>query len=265
MTRMIGIDIGGSGIKAAVVDVETGGMTTDRVRIPTPTPSTPNAVADVVARLVPQFEQSRRIGSTFPAVIHRGVALTAANVHESWIGVDVAALLSGAVGTDVVVLNDADAAGLAEMRVGAGRGVPGTVLMLTFGTGIGSALFVDGVLVPNTEFGHLELRGRDAERVAADSAREREGLSWSKWARRVQRYLRHVEMLLNPDLLIVGGGPSKRADQWLSEIDIKTPIRVAQLLNNAGIVGAAMAAVDAGLAESRNPATGGESLTSSQV
>jgi polyphosphate glucokinase len=243
--QVLGIDIGGSGIKAAAVDVGTGTLVTDRLRVATPSPSTPDAVARRVADLVRELSWSGPAGSTFPAVIHQGVARTAANVDRSWIGTDVAAVLSGAVGTEVTVLNDADAAGLAEVRVGAGRGVDGTVVMLTFGTGIGSGLFVNGVLVPNTEFGHLELRGQEVEQMAADAAREREGLTWSKWARRVQRYLRHLEMLLSPDLFILGGGPSKRADQWLGEIDIGTPVRVAELLNNAGIVGAAMAAAEA--------------------
>jgi polyphosphate glucokinase len=156
----------------------------------------------------------------------------------------VAETLSAAAGRPVTVLNDADAAGLAEMRVGAGRGVSGTVVMLTFGTGIGTALFVDGKLVPNTEFGHVEVGGQDAERTAAESVRERENLTWAKWAHRVQRYLRHIEMLLNPDLFIVGGGASKQSERWLPEVRIRTPIRVAELRNNAGIVGAALATVN---------------------
>jgi polyphosphate glucokinase len=260
---MLGIDIGGSGIKAAMVDASTGSLLTDRVRVPTPTPSTPDAVATVVAELAKRFGPTPRAGSTFPAVIRRGVALSAANVDRSWIGVDVGSVLGRAVGAPVTVLNDADAAGLAEMRAGAGRGVTGTVLALTFGTGIGSALFIDGVLVPNTEFGHIELRGSEAEKVAADAVRDREGISWAKWGRRVQRYLRHLEMLLNPDLLILGGGASKRADQWVPELDVKTPVRVAQLLNNAGIVGAAMAAVDVDGTDGRNSVMDGESLSRS--
>jgi polyphosphate glucokinase len=173
------------------------------------------------------------------------VALTAANVDKSWIGTNVADVLSASIGRPVAVLNDADAAGLAEMQVGAGRDTCGTVIMLTFGTGIGSDLFVDGKLVPNTEFGHLELKGQEAERMAADSARERENLTWGKWAHRVERYLRHLEMLLSPDLFIVGGGASKQSEKWLPEIKIGTPIRVARLRNNAGIVGAAFAAAHA--------------------
>jgi polyphosphate glucokinase len=244
MIQALGIDIGGSGIKGAAVDLATGELLTDRVRQPTPQPATPAEVARVVAEVVSEFRRVDVIGTTFPAVIRDGVALSAANVDKSWIGTDVAATLSAAIGQPLTVLNDADAAGVAEMRVGAGRDSRGTVVMLTFGTGIGTALFVDGKLIPNTEFGHLELRGQDAEQAAADSAREREHLTWARWAHRVQRYLRHLEMLLNPDLFIVGGGASKQAEKWLPEIKIRTPIRVAQLRNNAGIVGAALAGAD---------------------
>jgi polyphosphate glucokinase len=244
MAQALGIDIGGSGIKAAVVNLDTGDLVTGRVRSPTPQPSTPEAVAAIVAGLVARFDGAEPLGATFPAVIRQGVALTAANVDKSWIGTDVAATLSAAVGRPLTVLNDADAAGLAEMRVGAGRGASGTVVMLTFGTGIGTGLFVDGKLVPNTELGHLEVKGQDAELTAADSVRERDNLTWAKWAHRVQRYLRQLEMLLNPDLFIVGGGASKQAEQWLPEIKVRTPIRVAELRNNAGIVGAAFAAAD---------------------
>jgi polyphosphate glucokinase len=245
MGQALGIDIGGSGIKGAVVDLETGELLTDRVRTATPRPATPDAVASAFADVVSRFEGDDPVGATFPAVIRRGVALTAANVDKSWIGTDVASTLSAPIGRPVAVLNDADAAGLAEIRVGAGRDVAGTVVMLTFGTGIGTALFVDGKLVPNTEFGHIEVKGQDAELSAADSARERDNLTWAKWAHRVQRYLRHLEMLINPDLFIVGGGASKEAEKWLSEVKVRTPVRVAELRNNAGIVGAAFAAADA--------------------
>jgi polyphosphate glucokinase len=240
VSEALGIDIGGSGIKGALVDLTTGSLTADRFRIATPRPSTPQAVSTVVGDVARHFEWDGRVGATFPAVIHRGVALTAANVDRSWVGTDVAANLSVATGAPVVVINDADAAGLAEMRVGAGRGASGTVIMITFGTGIGTGLFVDGALVPNTELGHLELDGVDAETRAAESARDREGLTWAKWAKRAQHYLRHLEMLLTPDLLIVGGGASKKADNWLSLIEVRTPIVVAELRNNAGIVGAAL-------------------------
>jgi polyphosphate glucokinase len=246
MIQALGIDIGGSGIKGAVVELATGELVTDRVRMPTPQPATPAEIARVFAGVVSEFLGIDAIGATFPAVIRQGVALSAANIDKSWIGTDVVATLSTAIGRPLTVLNDADAAGVAEMRVGAGLDSRGTVVMLTFGTGIGTALFVDGKLIPNTEFGHLELKGQDAEQTAADSARERENLTWARWAHRVQRYLRHLEMLLNPDLFIVGGGASKQAEKWLPEIKIRTPIRVAELRNNAGIVGAALAAVDAG-------------------
>ncbi len=244
MALALGIDIGGSGIKGAPVDLATGALVADRFRLPTPQPATPEAIVAAVAEVVRYFEWDGLIGATFPAVIHHGVALSAANVDDSWIGTDVAAALTGAARVPVVVINDADAAGVAEMRVGTGRDVPGTVIMVTFGTGIGSGLFLDGKLVPNTEFGHLELDGVDAETRAADSAREREGLSWQKWAKRVQRYLKHLELLLTPDLVIVGGGASKKADSWLPFIDLRAPVRVAGLRNNAGIVGAALHAFE---------------------
>jgi polyphosphate glucokinase len=242
--QALGIDIGGSGIKGAPVDLVTGSLTTARLRIPTPQPATVDAVAAVVAELIGQIGWEGPIGATFPAVIHDGIAMTAANVDPSWIGTDVVAVLSAAVGAPVSVLNDADAAGLAEMRVGAGRDVAGTVVMITFGTGIGSGLFRDGRLVPNTEFGHVELDGEDAERRAAESARDREHLSWPHWAKRVERYLGHLEMLLTPDLFIVGGGASKKADSWLPLVSVRTPIRVAELRNRAGIVGAALSSVE---------------------
>jgi polyphosphate glucokinase len=253
MARALGIDIGGSGIKAAVVDLETGTLISDRRRLETPHPATPSAVAGEVRRLVQLFEWARLIGATFPAVVQHGVARTAANVDRSWIGTDVAAALTEAVERPVVVVNDADAAGLAELRHGAAKGVSGTVLVLTFGTGIGSALFTDGVLVANTELGHVELDGADAEVRAADSAREREGLSWSKWAARVQAYLHHLENLISPDLVIVGGGVSKHADKWLPKIDLRAPIRVAAFGNNAGILGAALIAQQAAIPEGDTP------------
>ena len=251
MAHALGIDIGGSGIKAAIVDLEAGTLISDRRRLETPQPATPAAVAGEVRRLVQPFGWAGLIGATFPAVVQHGVARTAANVDHSWIGTDVAAALTEVVGLPVVVVNDADAAGLAELRHGAAKGVSGTVLVLTFGTGIGSALFTDGALVPNTELGHVELDGHDAEVRAADSAREREGLSWSKWAARVQAYLHHLENLISPDLFIVGGGASKNADKWLPKLDLRAPIRVAAFANNAGIVGAALIAREAAVAAGR--------------
>ena len=241
-TTAFGVDIGGSGIKGAMVDLDRGELATERVKFLTPHPSTPEAVADVVARLVHAAGWSGRLGATFPAVIQHGVALTAANVDKSWIGTDVDKVFTGITGCDVTVLNDADAAGLAEARHGAAQGVAGVVILLTFGTGIGSALLHDGRLVPNTELGHLELEGRDAEKKASSAAKDNEGLSYKQWAKRVQRYLAHVEKLFTPDLFVVGGGVSKSADKWVPLLNLRTPIKPAHLLNNAGIVGAALAA-----------------------
>jgi polyphosphate glucokinase len=237
-----GVDIGGTGIKGAIVDLASGDLKTDRVKYPTPQPSTPQAVAQEVARLVTGAGWKGPVGATFPAVIKHGVARSAANVDKSWIGTDVDAVFTAATGCDVTVLNDADAAGLAEVRYGAAKGVPGVVILLTFGTGIGSGLFVDGILVPNTELGHLEVDGGDAERRAAASAKENEGLSYKHWARRVQRYLEQIEKLFTPDLIILGGGVSKNADRWVPLLELETPVKPAELLNNAGIVGAALAA-----------------------
>ena len=240
-----GIDIGGSGIKGAPVDLVAGAFAADRLRVPTPSPSTPGAVADVVAELVESFGDaagSRPIGVTFPAVIQHGVARTAANVDHSWIGTDVDALFTARLGRPVHVMNDADAAGYAEAKFGAAKGVEGTVLISTLGTGIGSALIVDGRLVPNTEFGHLELDGHDAEKRAADSARDREDLSWKEWAHRLTKYFTAMENLLWPDLIVVGGGVSKKSEKWMPLLDIRTPIVPASLLNDAGIIGAALLA-----------------------
>jgi polyphosphate glucokinase len=239
-----GVDIGGSGIKGAVADLADGELRTERVKYLTPRPSTPEAVAQVVARLVTEAGWTGLVGATFPAVIQHGVARTAANVDASWIGTDVDAVFTKATGCDVTVLNDADAAGLAEVRYGAAKDVPGVVILLTFGTGIGSGLFLNGELVPNTELGHLELDGEDAEKHAAASVKENLGLSYKHWAKRVQRYMSHVEKLFTPDLFVVGGGVSKAADRWVPLLDLRTPVKPAELLNNAGIVGAALAAYE---------------------
>ena len=236
-----GIDIGGSGIKGAPVDLATGEFTAERLRIPTPQPSTPAAVAETVARLVASFDLApgTPLGVTFPAVIQHGVARTAANVDDAWIGTDVSAVLGAATGRRVLTVNDADAAGYAETVYGAARGHAGAVLVVTLGTGIGSCLVVDGTLVPNTELGHLEVDGRDAVSRASDAARERDDLDWEQWAERLQRYFRVVEDLLWPDLIVVGGGVSKRHTQFLPFLDLRTPIVPAGLRNAAGIVGAA--------------------------
>jgi polyphosphate glucokinase len=239
--RLLGIDIGGTGIKGAPVDTETGELLAPRQRLATPHPAVPDAVAATVAQVVDGFAWTGPIGAAFPAVIKNNVAMTAANIDESWIGTDVAAALSDATGRpEVVVLNDADAAGVAEMAFGAGRDNGGVVIMTTFGTGIGTAVFLHGQLVPNTEFGHLEVHGQDAETKASELARERDDLSWEKWAKRVNRYLTHLEALLWPDLIIIGGGASRKADRFLDRLELRTKVVPAQLQNEAGIVGAAL-------------------------
>ncbi len=245
-----GIDIGGTGIKAAPVDVATGKLLAVRQKIATPRPSTPEAVAEVVRELANSFGWSGVTGATFPGVVAGRTVRTAANVDKSWIDMNTAALFGKAVGGDVAVLNDADAAGIAEMTFGAGAGERGTVLMLTFGTGIGSALFTGGLLVPNTEFGHIEIRGKDSERRASERAKTERGWGWKDWASRVDEYLQRMEALLSPDLIIVGGGISKESEKWVPLLTgIRARIVPAGLHNDAGIVGAAMAA--AGVATAR--------------
>ncbi len=237
-----GIDIGGSGIKGAPVDLHKGKLADERLRIPTPQPSTPEAVAKVVGEILDHFEWKGEFGCTFPAVVQHGITQTAANVDESWIGADAQAALKSATGRKALVVNDADAAGVAEVEFGAADGHKGTVLVVTLGTGIGSALIANGKLVPNTEFGHLELDGYDAEKRAADSAREREELDWEAWGGRVTRYFDHLENLVWPDLIVVGGGVSKKFDRWSPYVDSRTKIVPATLLNEAGIIGAALLA-----------------------
>jgi polyphosphate glucokinase len=240
--EILGIDIGGSGIKGAPVDIATGALTAKRYRLPTPHPATPDAVADTVTEVVRHFAWKGPIGCALPAVIKSGVAYSAANIDHSWIGTDGQRLFKKKTKRRAYLLNDADAAGIAEMTFGAGKGQGGVVLMMTFGTGIGSALFVDGRLVPNTELGHLELRGKDAERRASDRIRQQKDLSWRKWAARVDEYLGRLEALFSPDLFIIGGGVSKKHGQFLPLLSRRAPVVAAQLLNNAGIVGAALAA-----------------------
>lgn len=239
---ILGIDIGGSGIKGAPVDTERGELTTPYHRIPTPQPSTPAAIAEVVGQLVRHFRWSGLVGCTFPAIMKDGVAYSAANVDAKWIGTDAAALFGQAAGRRFVVINDADAAGLAEMAYGAGRGQAGVVMMLTLGTGIGSALFVDGRLVPNTELGHMELRGKEAEHRASDRVREKKKLSWKQWAARLDEVLQRFDALFSPNLFIIGGGVSKRHAKFLPLLTVRAPVVPAQLLNEAGIIGAALAA-----------------------
>jgi polyphosphate glucokinase len=237
-----GVDIGGSGIKGCVVDLDQGALVGERVRIETPQPSLPEPVCEVVSQIVSSFGWTERIGVTFPGVMKSGVVYTAANVDKSWVGTDLAASVADHIPGTVQTLNDADAAGIAEMRYGAGRDQRGLVLMLTFGTGIGSALFIDGALVPNTEFGHIQVDGEDGEKKASAAAREREDLGYPHWARRVDRYLDVLEASLWPDLIIVGGGVSKKADKWVPLLTTRARVVPAELQNDAGIVGAALAA-----------------------
>ena len=246
---VIGIDIGGTGIKGGIVDLTKGKLIGDRYRIPTPQPATPEAVAGVVGQIVAELSSRPEgpgtdvpVGVTFPAIIQHGIARSAANVDKSWVDTDVDGLLTNALNREVQVMNDADAAGLAEARYGAGRGVDGTVLVITLGTGIGSALISNGKLVPNAELGHLEIDGVDAETRASASARERDNISWEEYAERLQRYFSHVEFLFSPDLFVVGGGISKRSEDFLPLLELRTPLVTANLKNNAGIVGAALQA-----------------------
>ncbi len=239
---VVGVDIGGTGIKGAPVDLVVGSFAAERVRIDTPHPATPAAVIATVVRVVDQLGADGPVGITLPAVVRSGTVMTAANIDHSWIGTDAATVFADALGRPVAVVNDADAAGMAEIRYGAGSGVRGLVVMVTLGTGIGSALFNDGTLVPNTELGHLPLHHGDAEEWAAESVREEDDLSWKDWAHRLQKYLRLVERLLWPDLVIIGGGVSKKSDKFLPHIRLDTPLVAAQLHNDAGIVGAALLA-----------------------
>jgi polyphosphate glucokinase len=240
--EILGVDIGGSGIKGAPVDVASGELMAERYRIATPQPSTPAAVADGVAEVARFFQWQGPIGCTFPAIVKGGIVYSAANVDKSWIGTDGQALFAERTGCPVVLRNDADAAGIAEMRFGAGRGQSGLVMMLTFGTGIGSALFYNGVLIPNSELGHMEVNGADAEDRASDRARKDEELSWEAWAERVNIYLARLNLLFSPDLYIIGGGVSKKQDRFLHLLSTQTPVMMAEMLNEAGIVGAALAA-----------------------
>ncbi|VTR75850.1 polyphosphate--glucose phosphotransferase [Cellulomonas hominis] len=246
--RAFGIDIGGSGIKGAPVDLATGEFAADRVRIPTPQPATPAAVAATVAELVRSFDlpDDTPIGVTFPAVVQHGVARSAANVDVSWIGTNIEHVIGDAVGRRVLAVNDADAAGYAETLYGAARSTSGVTFICTLGTGIGTAIVVDGVLVPNLELGHLEIDGHDAETRAADSAREREDLDFEQWSARLQRYFGVIEDLFWPDLIVVGGGVSKHHEKFLPLLHLRAPIVPAQLRNAAGIVGAAALAARQG-------------------
>jgi len=246
--QAFGIDIGGSGVKGAVVDLATGDLAHERIKIATPHPATPNAVAETVAKLVAQADWDGPVGITLPSVVVNGIARTAANIDKSWVDTDAHQLFSLALGgREVVVLNDADAAGMAEDQYGAAKNIQGLVMLLTFGTGIGSALMYHGTLMPNTEFGHMEIHGKEAEHRAASSVKERKNLSYKEWAAEVTKVLVTLENLLWPDVFVAGGGISRDAEHWIPLLGNRTPVVAAHLRNTAGIVGAAMA-VDAGIA-----------------
>ena len=240
--QILGIDVGGSGIKGVPVDIAIGKLAAERLRIKTPKEAEPQPVAEVVAEIAKSFKWKGPIGIGFPAPIKAGVAMMAANISDKWVGTNADDLFTKITGCDCTVINDADAAGLAEMEFGAGHGQPGTVIMITLGTGIGTAIFHRGRLLPNTEFGHLQMNGRDAEHRASDAVRQREDLSWKKYAKRLNKYLAEMEKLFWPNLFIVGGGISKKSEKYIPLLEIETPVVPAQFLNEAGIVGAALAA-----------------------
>lgn len=239
--QAVGVDIGGTGVKAALVDVKTGELLSDRVKIPTPAGGEPDAIKDVVVELVGRLDarDDTPIGVTFPAIVRKGRTMSAANVSKAWIGLEAEHLFEDALGRDIHFVNDADAAGFAEDHYGAAKDAKGLVIMTTLGTGIGGAFIYDGVLIPNAELGHLELDGQGAETRASNKVRETEGLSWEAWAERLQRYYSHLEFLFSPDLFVVGGGVSKSSDEFLPLLRLDTPIVPAMLRNNAGIIGAA--------------------------
>lgn len=239
---ILGIDIGGTGIKFALVDTSTGELLTDRFKQATPKPATPEAVSDVIAEWMMRLEWDGPIGCGLPSIVQRGVAKSAANIDDSWIGMDVETLFSKKLSCQATVINDADAAGIAEMEFGAGKGEKGIVILITVGTGIGSALFSDGKLVPNTELGHVKFKKGIAEQYASNVARKNDDLSWNQWGNRFNELLHHYERLFSPDLFILGGGISKKFDNFKDCFDINARIMPAQSLNAAGVVGAAMAA-----------------------
>ncbi len=240
--EILGVDIGGSGIKGAIVDTEKGVMLTERFRLDTPKPATPQAVAQTFRKVVDHFQWKGPIGVGFPAVIQHGVARTASNIDKKWKGTNAQLLLHETVGCPVTVINDADAAGLAEVKFGSGKNRQGFILLLTVGTGIGSAIINNGILLPNTELGHLRFKGGIAEHYAADSVRKKEDLNWEKWGKRFNEYLQHVEFLFYPDLFVIGGGVSKKFQRYEQYLKVNTPVIPASLLNGAGIIGAALGA-----------------------
>ena len=240
--KRLGIDIGGTAIKGAIVDIETGQLLTERHRILTPDPATPEAVAEVVNEIRHHQRWDGPIGCGFPAVVQNGITRTAANVDNSWIDAEAKAILSAATGCHVALINDADAAGIAEMRFGAGRGRHGVIIVVTIGTGLGTALFSNRQLVPNSELGHIEIDGMDSDSQASASARKRDGLNWAAWAERFDRYLHQLQLLIWPDLIILGGGASKKSGKFMDRLTVPTEVVPAEMLNQAGIVGAALAA-----------------------
>jgi polyphosphate glucokinase len=253
--EILGIDIGGSGIKGAPVETGRGELLAERYRMPTPQPATPDAMGDSVADLVRYFGWHGPIGCTLPSVIKNGVVYSAANIDRSWIGADGQQLLEQKTGCRVSLINDADAAGIAEMRFGVGVDQPGVVIFLTLGTGVGSGVFNDGVLVPNTEFGHLEIRGREAERRSASVSRTRRGLSWKAWTIDLDEHLDRIQQLMWPNLMIIGGGVSKNADRFIPRLTVRCPVVPALLRNDAGIIGAAIVAAEAPAPQAAAPAT----------
>jgi len=240
--KILGIDIGGSGIKGAIVDITSGKLITERLRIPTPQPATPEAVAKTIKEIVNHFDWKGEVGCGFPTPLHHGKSLSGGNLHPDWKNTQIDTLFKETCGNDFFIVNDADAAGLAEVHFGAGKGVKGTVVMITLGTGIGSGVFLDEKLLPNTEFGHvLHENGGIFEKYASDGARKRDGLSRKKWGKRLDKYFNHIKLLLSPDLFIIGGGASKKSDKFIEYINIDVPIVPAKLQNEAGIIGAALA------------------------
>jgi polyphosphate glucokinase len=240
--QVLGIDVGGSGIKGAPVNIANGGLMKERVRIKTPKKAEPESVAEVAAEIVQAFQWRGQVGIGFPAPIKRGIATMAANISEDWVGTNTDKLFTKQTGCSCRTINDADAAGLAEMEFGAGKGKNGTVIMVTLGTGIGTAIFYNGKLLPNTEFGHLEMDGMDAEHLASDAVRQAEDLTWKQYAKRLNNYLAEMEKLFWPDLFIIGGGISRESDKYIPLLKVETPTVPAQFLNEAGIVGAALSA-----------------------
>lgn len=245
--EILGIDIGGSGIKGAPIDTSNGNFLAERHRIPTPQPATPEAVAETVAKIAQYFDWHGPIGCGFPALVPGGIVRNASNIDESWIGTDAIRLFSKSTGCPTTVVNDADAAGLAEMKFGAGKGQKGVVVLITIGTGLGTAMFTNGELLPNTEFGHIILKGMIAEKYASDAVRKNEELSWKKWAKRFNKYLLRLEELLWPNLIILGGGASKKSEKFMKYFTVGARVIPAQLLNHAGIIGAALSAEHAQL------------------